>query len=65
MVKSIVNGVSFLNGQTVIKLVEEAFNTGKDQSNYSPGKVESLAKERLGKRENVTIVNVHVSQHLN
>ena len=65
MVKSIVNGVSFLNGQTVIKLVEEAFNTGKDQSNYSPGKVESLAKARLGKRENVTIVNVHVSQHLN
>ena len=65
MVKSIVNGVSFLNGQTVIKLVEEAFNTGKDQSNYSPGKVESLAKARLGKRENVTIENVHVSQHLN
>ena len=65
MVKSIVNGVSFLNGQTVIKLVEEAFNTEKDQSNCSPGKVESLAKARLGKRENVTIANVHVSQHLN
>ena len=65
MVKSIVNGISFLNGQTVIKLAEEAFNTEKDQLNCSPAKVESLAKARQGKRENVTIVNVHVSQHLN
>ena len=65
MVKSIVNGVSFLNGQTVIKLVAEAFNTEKDQLNCSPEKEESLAKARLGKRENVTIANVHVSQHLN
>ena len=61
MEKLIANGVIFLNGQNVIKNVEEACNIVSDLSNYLLVKVEVLAKAKLEKKEVATIVNVHVS----
>ena len=62
MEKWIANGVIFLNGQNVIKNVEEACNIVSDLSNYLLVKVEVLAKAKLEKKEVATIVNVHVSK---
>ena len=64
MEKLIVNGMTFLNGQNVIKSVVEAFNIENDPSNCLPEKVENLAKDNQEKREDVTPKSVHVSNKM-